>query len=163
MKNYKLEKIKKDLGMNLERYELLLTAWENVVYKTKKDGQPFKNLSKNFENASYKKKNYGNYYVLEVYTFSNNLGYIDDCIYLNEYRTNEKITDIERIKEMIEKKKQFFKNEISKTNDRINRLDTAFVEFETAYTKALGQLAYDLGCTKEFDSLFYTIRQEVCK
>ena len=39
--------------------------------------------------------------------------------------------------------------------------DNAFVEFEMAYTKALGQLAYDLGCTKKFDSLFYRITKIV--
>lgn len=60
-----------------------------------------------------------------------------------------------------EKKKQYFRNEIMKTNDRINRLDNAFIEFETAYTKALGQLAYDLGCTEKFDSLFYQITKIV--
>lgn len=62
---------------------------------------------------------------------------------------------------MIEKKKRYFRNEIMKEKSRLNKLDSAFVEFEISYTKALGQLAYDLGCTKKFDSLFYRITKIV--
>lgn len=161
MKNYKLEKIKDELKRSLARDCEILRLWEAVEYKTKKDGQPFKLISKSFENAKYRKASYGNYYILEVSSLSSELGYINDWIRLEDYRTKEKITDIEKIKEMIEKKKEYFKNEVAKTNDRINRLDSSFVKFEIAYTKALGQLAYDLGCTKEFDSLFYRIRKIV--
>jgi hypothetical protein len=89
------------------------------------------------------------------------LGYINDWVRLEEYRTKEKITDVEKIKEMIEKKKRYFRNEIMKEKSRLNKLDHAFVEFETAYTKALGQLAYDLDCTEKFDSLFYQITKIV--
>ena len=161
MKNYKLEKIKEALAGNLARDQELLRLWEAVEYKTKKNGLPFKLVSKSFENTTYRKASYVNYYILEVSSSSSDLGYINDWVRLEDYRTNEKITDTEKIKEMIEKKKQYFRNEIMKTNDRINRLDNAFIEFETAYTKALGQLAYDLGCTEKFDSLFYQITKIV--
>lgn len=161
MKNYKLEKIKEELTISLARDQEILRLWEAVEYKTKKDGQPFKLVSKSFENTTYRKASYGNYYILEVSSLSSDLGYINDWVRLEEYRTKEKITDVEKIKEMIEKKKRYFRNEIMKEKSRLNKLDSAFVEFETAYTKALGQLAYDLGCTKKFDSLFYRITKIV--
>lgn len=161
MKNYKLEKIKEELTRSLARDQEILRLWEAVEYKTKKDGQPFKLVSKSFENAKYRKASYGNYYILEVSSISSDLGYINDWVRLEEYRTKKKITDVEKIKEMIEKKKRYFRNEIMKEKSRLNKLDHAFVEFETAYTKALGQLTYDLGCTEKFDSLFYQITKIV--
>lgn len=73
----------------------------------------------------------------------------------------DEITDVPTIIKMMKDKKEFFRKEIAKDNDRLSKLDTAFVEFETAYTKALGQLAYNLGCTGKFDSLFYRIKEIV--
>lgn len=74
MKNYKLEKIKEELARSLARDQELLRLWEAVEYKTKKDGQPFKLISKSFENTTYRKASYGNYYILEVSSISSDLG-----------------------------------------------------------------------------------------
>lgn len=108
MKNYKLEKIKEELARSLARDQELLRLWEAVEYKTKKDGQPFKLISKSFENTTYRKASYGNYYILEVSSISSDLGYINDWVRLEEYRTKKKITDVEKIKKMIETNKPAF-------------------------------------------------------
>lgn len=158
MANTKLKKIKKELENNLERYDLLLNAWESVSFATKKDGTPFKVMSKNFGGATYKKEAFADYHILEVVAHSPSLGYLNDWL-----RLTDNCTDLEEIKKRIDEKKTFFKREIETYQERLQRLDNAFLNFEKAYTQALGALAYDLGCTKEFDSLFYTIRQEVCK
>ena len=55
MKNYKLEKIKEELARSLARDQEILRLWEAVEYKTKKNGQPFKLVSKSFENTTYRK------------------------------------------------------------------------------------------------------------
>mgnify|MGYP000119819414 CR=1 FL=1 len=52
-----LNSIKRDLKDYIEENKARLEAWENVTYLTKKDGTPFKSMSKNFTNATYKGKN----------------------------------------------------------------------------------------------------------
>ena len=51
--NYAVERFKKEKEYNLARYIAFKTAWEKVTFPTKKDGTPFKNLSKNFNGAKY--------------------------------------------------------------------------------------------------------------
>lgn len=109
--------------------------------------------------AYYKTATYSDYHVLEVCIRSTELGYIEDWIRLKN--GNEDITDVPTIEKMIENKKAFFQEQILKDKECLSRLDYAFLEFETSYTKALGQLAYDLGCTDKFDSLFYRIKEIV--
>jgi hypothetical protein len=158
--NRKLNKIKENLERELKRDTLIFEAWEAVQVQKKKDGSDYKLLSKAFSGAYYRTATYSDYHVLEITVHNSELGYINDWIRLKDTKNND-ITDVSTIASMIEKKKDFFKEEIAKDNDRLNKLDTAFVEFETAYTKALGQLAYNLGCTDKFDSLFYRIKEIV--
>lgn len=49
-----LNSLKRDLKDYIEENKALLEAWERVTYLTKKDGTPFKSMSKNFNNAIYK-------------------------------------------------------------------------------------------------------------
>lgn len=46
-----LNSIKRDLKDYIEENKALLEAWERVTYLTKKDGTPFKSMSKNFNNG----------------------------------------------------------------------------------------------------------------
>lgn len=158
--NRKLNKIKENLERELKRDTLILEAWEAVQVRKKKDGSDYKLLSKAFSGVYYRTATYSDYHVLEIAVHSQELGYINDWIRLKDAKNND-ITDVSTIAGMIEKKKDFFKEEIIKDNEKLSKLDTAFVEFETAYTKALGQLAYNLGCTNKFDSLFYRIKEIV--
>lgn len=50
-----LNSIKRDLKDYIEENKARLEAWENVTYLTKKDGTPFKSMSKNFTNATDRK------------------------------------------------------------------------------------------------------------
>lgn len=63
-----LNSIKRDLKDYIEENKARLEAWENVTYLTKKDGTPFKSMSKNFTNATYKRKESFRGYILEVDT-----------------------------------------------------------------------------------------------
>lgn len=97
---YNLEGIKTELNKRLSYEKSILQAWENVTFPTKKDGTPFKVMSKNFENAKfynditawhdYEKK-------LKVGTFDDLNGYIDESI--SCYEMVKYITD----KSMLEK------------------------------------------------------------
>lgn len=63
-----LNSLKRDLKDYIEENKALLEAWERVTYLTKKDGTPFKSMSKNFNNAIYKRKESFRGYILEVDT-----------------------------------------------------------------------------------------------
>lgn len=51
--NYTVENMKKEKERKLARDIALKAAWEKVTFLTKKDGTPFKILSKNFSGAKY--------------------------------------------------------------------------------------------------------------
>lgn len=48
---YNLDGIKTELEKRLSYEKSILKAWENVTFPTKKDGTPFKVMSKNFDGA----------------------------------------------------------------------------------------------------------------
>ena len=88
---YAVENLKKEKECTLVQYKALKKAWEAVTFPTKKDGTPFKNLSKNFSGARYYIGAYSITdcnYMLDVYTSVNyeNAGtkYISDSIYCSE-------------------------------------------------------------------------------
>lgn len=88
---YQVENLKKEKEKILAQYIALKNAWENVTFPTKKDGTPFKNVSKNFNGAKYYIGAYSITdcnYMLDVYTSVNykNGGteYISDSIYCSE-------------------------------------------------------------------------------
>ena len=49
MNYYDLDGIQTEIKRQIERTKCLIEKWEKVTYPTKKDGAPFKNMSKNFE------------------------------------------------------------------------------------------------------------------
>ena len=89
--NYAVERLKKEKEHNLARYIALKNTWENVTFPTKKDGTPFKTLSKNFNGAKYYIGAYSITdcnYILDVDTVVNHLDggpeYVSDSIYCSE-------------------------------------------------------------------------------
>lgn len=50
---YTIENLKKEKEKELAQYTALKKAWEDVSFPTKKDGTPFKNMTKNFKGARY--------------------------------------------------------------------------------------------------------------
>lgn len=88
---YQVENFKKEKERMLAQYSALKIAWESVTFPTKKDGTPFKNMSKNFSGAHYYIGAYSITncnYLLDVYTYAEYSNgtreYISDTIYCHE-------------------------------------------------------------------------------
>lgn len=58
---YKYREIEKALKNDLDKYETLTKLWSEVSYNTKKDGTPFKLLSKNIIGAEVRLTRYASY------------------------------------------------------------------------------------------------------
>ena len=90
---YNLDGIKKDIEKEIDHYQCMKKEWESVKFPTKKNGEPFSIMSKNFENATYM----GSTYLEQGYKgkvlnptlkvcFCTNLsGYHKDELYLYKY------------------------------------------------------------------------------
>lgn len=180
---YNLEGIKTELNKRLSYEKSILQAWENVTFPTKKDGTPFKVMSKNFDGAKmyhddiawhdYEKK-------LEVGAFDDLNGYIDESIscyemvkYITDKSMLEKTENIMPKEPMLEQVYVYdlndIKNEIAKTIKRhkenivslekqIDQAEKAYNDFVEAYRKAIQELEENAG---EETSLFYTVRDTV--
>lgn len=180
---YNLDGIKTELEKRLSYEKSILKAWENVTFPTKKDGSPFKTMSKNFDGAKmyhddiawhdYEKK-------LKVGAFDNLNGYIDESIscyemvkYITDKSMLEKTENIMPKEPMLEQVYVYdlndIKNEITKTIKRhkenivslekqIIQAEKAYNDFVEAYRKAIQELEENAG--KE-TSLFYAVRDTV--
>ena len=56
--DYQYGELEKTLNSDLEKSETLIKLWGNVSYQTKKNGEPFKTLSKNITGAEVRPKGY---------------------------------------------------------------------------------------------------------
>lgn len=180
---YNLDGIKTELEKRLSYEKSILQAWENVTFPTKKDGTPFKVMSKNFENAKfynditawhdYEKK-------LKVGAFDNLNGYIDESIscyemvkYITDKSMLEKtenimpkepmleqvyVYDLDDIKEDIKKTINRHKENIMSLEKQIIQAEKAYNDFVEAYRKAIQELEENAG---EKTSLFYAVRDTV--
>lgn len=181
---YNLDGIKTELEKRLSYERSILQAWENVTFPTKKDGTPFKVMSKNFENAKlyhddfawrdYEKK-------LIVNTFDKLNGYISEEIYcynqvkyISDKSKLEKISnimpkepmleqvyvyDLDDIKEEIQKTIERHKVNIISLQKQINQADETYREFLSAYKNAMDKLKDLCGC--DDNSLYYAVRDTV--
>lgn len=180
---YNLEGIKTELNKRLSYEKSILQAWENITFPTKKDGTPFKVMSKNFENAKfynditawhdYEKK-------LKVGTFDDFNGYIDESIscyemvkYITDKSMLEKtgnimpkepmleqvyVYDLDDIKKEIQKTINRHKENIVSLEKQINQAEKAYNDFVEAYRKAIHELEENAG---KKTSLFYAVRDTV--
>ena len=180
---YNLEGIKTKLNKRLSYEKSILQAWENVTFPTKKDGTPFKIMSKNFDGAKmyhddiawhdYEKK-------LKVGAFDDLNGYIDESIscyekvkYITDKSMLEKTENIMPKEPMLEQVYVYdlndIKNEIAKTIKRhkenivslekqIDQAEKAYNDFVEAYRKAIQELEENAG---DETSLFYAVRDTV--
>lgn len=180
---YNLDGIKTELNKRLSYEKSILQAWENVTFPTKKDGTPFKVLSKNFENAKfynditawhdYEKK-------LKVGIFDELNGYISEDIncynqvkYISDKSRLEKVSnimpkepmleqmyvyDLSDIKEEIQKTIERHKENIVSLKKQIIQAEKAYNDFVETYRKAIQELEENAG--KE-TSLFYAVRDTV--
>ena len=80
---YNLDGIKTALKKDLVKKNALLAEWENVSFPTKKDGTPFKLMSKNISGATYFAETYAmqpGEYKLRVSCWADMNGYVSDEI-----------------------------------------------------------------------------------
>lgn len=179
---YNLDGIKTELNKRLSYEKSILKAWENVTFPTKKDGTPFKVMSKNFDGAKmyhddiawhdYEKK-------LKVGTFDNLNGYIDEsisCYEMVKYTDKSMLEktenimpkepmleqiyvyDLDDIKEEIQETINRHKENIVSLEKQIDQAEKAYNDFVEAYRKAIQELEENAG--KE-TSLFYAVRDTV--
>lgn len=154
---YTIENLKKEKECMLAQYIALKKAWENVTFPTKKDGTPFKNMSKNFKGAKYYIGAYSLTdcnYILEVNTcaeYSNGTSeYISDEIYCSEtlrYMKNpinpdnirkqgvcledQYLYDLEEIKKiLIPNRIAYYKNRIAQLTSELQKFDKTVTEVE---------------------------------
>lgn len=171
---YQVENLKKEKEKMLAQYKAFKKAWESVTFPTKKDGTPFKNLSKNFSGARYYIGAYSITncnYMLDVYTSVNyksgDTEYISDSIYCSEnlkYVKNVKINpenirkqgtyvedqylyDLDEIRNiLIPKHIEYYKRMIKTLEDELSQFESivAAVDIKIAEMNTYGDLFMEI-------------------
>lgn len=181
---YNLDGIKTELNKRLSYEKSILKAWENVTFPTKKDGTPFKVMSKNFDGAKLYLDNFAwrDYEKrLKVNIFDDLNGYISEDIncynqvkYISDKSKLEKVSnimpkepmleqvyvyDLEDIKEEIQKTINRHKENIVSLEKQIDQAEKAYNDFVADYKKAIENLVETCGANDK--SLFYAVRDTV--
>lgn len=158
---YNLDGIKTSLKNEIEEREAILKAWENVTFPTKKNGEPFAIMSKNINGVTYKVKEYAltsDNVELKVVA-SNNYKWTTDSIdcytlvkYLRDKNKIEKTEnympkqpyleqiykyDLENIKEAVNNRIKFLKENIESLKRQLEIADKAYTTFRKAYEDAM--------------------------
>jgi len=181
---YNLDGIKTELNKRLSYEKSILKAWENVTFPTKKDGTPFKVMSKNFDGAKLYLDNFAWHDYekrLKVNTFDDLNRYISEDIncynqvkYISDKSKLEKVSnimakepmleqiyvyDLEDIKEEIQKTINRHKENIVSLEKQIDQAEKAYNNFVADYKKAIENLVETCGAND--NSLFYAVRDTV--
>nr|DAY96493.1 MAG TPA: hypothetical protein [Caudoviricetes sp.] len=181
---YNLDGIKTELEKRLSYEKSILKAWENVTFPTKKDGTPFKVMSKNFDGAKLYLDNFAwrDYEKrLKVNIFDDLNGYISEDIncynqvkYISDKSKLEKVSnimpkepmleqvyvyDLDDIKEEIQKTINRHKENIVSLEKQIDQAEKAYNNFVADYKKAIENLVETCGAND--NSLFYAVRDTV--
>lgn len=180
---YDLEGIQKQLSRELAEARALLAAWEAVTFPTKKDGKPFKVMSKNISGATYATGSFAMQACenrVTVSTWSNAVGYISDDFnayevvkYMTDKAKQAKIQnyqpkvsyleqiytyDLDDIKEAVAAKVEGFKARVARLENEIRVSEAAYIAFRDAYTAALAQLKKDSGARSD---LYVAVRDTI--
>ena len=164
---YNMDGIKTAWEKDLSRYETIVKAWENVTFPTKKDGTPFKVMSKNINGARYIHSDcslspFGMKVIVSAWDERN--GYVSDEFNAYEIAKYIKdgdirkakfeknlaphehlledlyIYDLDDIKAAIAARIQYYKNKIETLKKDLVNLKTAYDDFKENYKNALIQL-----------------------
>lgn len=163
---YNLEGITNELRGELSQARALLAAWEKVTFHTKKDGKPFKNMSKNIDGATYAPARFARQPCenwISVSAWANIGGYVSDEINAYEiirYMKDEsklaktqnyqpKISyleqvyayDLDDIKQAVSDHIEGLKGKIIRLENEIQNAESAYTAFRDAYAAALAKLA----------------------
>lgn len=135
MENYIKNNIRQRYQNKLEDSKIALEKWNEIKYLYKKDGTPFANLKKAFENASY-----GFDYIddrkerprLRV-SFQSSHGWQDDCINCYEYnKTDKRFLSMDEIISCVEERKFYLQALIEEMEEKLNKLDEIFTDLDKA-------------------------------
>lgn len=162
---YNLDGIKTELNKTIARKKAILEAWENVSFPTKKDGKPFKVMSKNISGATYFVDSYAlqpGEYKLKVHTWADGNGYVTSEInahnlvkYLKDetklaktqnfqpkqtYLEQVYTFDLDDIKQEVATKIANLKAEIIELEAQFAISDEVFTNFRNAYSAAVKEL-----------------------
>lgn len=188
---YKLDTIKNQLKIELDKAVALKKAWESVTFQTKKNGEPFKIMSKNISGAKYTVDDFAMQVGenrLTVYTHCTSSGYIHDtinCYELVKYLTDDdkikkiinyvpKVSyleqvykyDIEDIKNAVIKRIAYFENRIKSLNTQLDIVDNIYIDFLKKYNKLLQELEVkcdtnDLSYSNHKNDIYYRIKEAI--
>ena len=107
-----------NLTNDLKDYQKRLSLWEKVTVKTKKNGDPFKDLVKNFTNC-YPEKHQFEKKWSKLVVSDNTCG---DSVYIDD------MTSVNEVMEKIEEQKKFIRSRIAKDQYELNHFDDLFAE-----------------------------------
>lgn len=168
MNYYNLDGIQTEIKRQIERTKCLIKAWGKVTYPTKKDGTPFKIISKNFDGATYTEKDASA--ELSICGWSEFSGYEHDTIFCHEtkYDHGEYITilyDVNQIKEKINDRINDLKHKLVSLENQLKVSEKAYTEFKEVYEDMRNQLKELSGCENEKyeNTLFHAIYGTIVK
>lgn len=139
---------------------------EKVTYPTKKDGTPFKIMSKNFNGATYGKRAYDSdnlFLKTAIECNRNNSQYwINDNIYCGD---NYKEDTLEEIKEKVLERIEYLKDEIESKEHQLEIIDNTYEEFKKNYDNMCQRLKDLVGTDKYgyINNIGRTIYQDIVK
>lgn len=182
---YNLDGIKTELKKDIAKKKAVLQEWEKVSFPTKKDGTPFKILSKNISGATYCMESYAmqpGENILRVVAWADGFGYTTSEIkaynlvkYLKDERKIAKTQnfqpkqtyleqvytfDLEDIKEAVADKIASLKAEIIELEEQLAISSDVFVTFRNAYAKAVADLEAS-SRKSENSTLYYMVLETV--
>lgn len=182
---YNLDGVKTYLAKTLDEKETLLAAWKTVTFNTKKDGKPFANLAKNFNNAHIGGERYDmREYEKRVYVYGQSRlnGCVVDSINLWEpvpYMKDETklaktenilkvgngyydqyIYDMQDIKTAIADRIVYLEKYCAELREQIRSADNVYNNFKKAYTSAVQSLVNDTQGF-EYKTLYYAVFETI--
>lgn len=168
MNYYDLDGIQTEIKRQIERTKCLIEKWEKVTYPTKKDGTPFKNISKNFDGATYTAKD--NSAELSICGWSELSGYEHDTIFCHETKYDHGqyttiLYDVNQIKEKINNRIDDLKDNLVSLEKQLEVSKKAYTEFQEVYENMRNSLKELSGCKNEQygNTLFHAIYGTIVK
>ena len=133
---YNIKDIEKDILRSLNQLKGSLKAWESVTYNTKKDGKPFKVLSKNFNGLYWGNDVWG--HLNSVYVFGGTYSNRDD-IYFSFYGIDLENATVDQIKNAINERKKQLEDDIEDYETQLLNVEKYFnkIDEELKHLKEL--------------------------
>lgn len=164
MNYYDLDGIQTEIKREIERTKCLIETWKKVTYPTKKDGTPFKNMSKNFDGATYTNAE------LSICGWSEFSGYERDSIFCHETKYDHGtyttiFYDMDQIKEKINDRIDHLKDKLISLEKQLEVSKKAYTEFQEVYENMRNSLKELSGCKNEQygNTLFHAIYGTIVK